>query len=307
MKRNIASSKQAGIFAVLTATALLLTACGGGSSDGAGASAAPADGSIAEVAALVPEEFKSAPIENGFYNDYPPHEFLDGENLVGIQKDMVDELAKVMGVKVNYVSVGGFDTLIPGIVSGRYDMSSADFGVTKDRLAQVDFVTQFAIGTGFAVKKGSDIKIAAVTDLCGHSVGVIAGSYFIDQVNAASEECTTAGLKKIDLQTFPNDSARIQATLNGRVEITSTAQDALGYSINTANLELEMQPYIYSPTEQGIIVPKGSGLGPALHAAMKEIVKNGTYLEVLKKWGVESVAYSSPENVLYLTKPEEAP
>jgi polar amino acid transport system substrate-binding protein len=54
-------------------------------------------------------------------------------------------------------SVGSFDSLIPGVVSGRFDMLTADLGVTEDRLEQVDFVTEFQVATAFAVKEGSDI------------------------------------------------------------------------------------------------------------------------------------------------------
>jgi polar amino acid transport system substrate-binding protein len=134
----------------------------------------------------VPAQFTSKPVNNAIYNNFPPEEFLEGDTLVGIQPDIALALSEVMGVKMTNASVGGFDTLIPGVVSGRYDMSSGDFGVTADRLKQVDFVTEFPIGTGFAVKKGSSIKIEKAADLCGHSVGVQAGSYFIDQIEGAN-------------------------------------------------------------------------------------------------------------------------
>lgn len=262
---------------------------------------------VDSVVALVPDEFKNKPINNAIYNNFPPQEFLEGQTLVGIQPDIALALSEVMGVKLNNISVGSFDTLIPGVASGRYDMSSADFGVTKDRLKQVDFVTEFKIGTSFAVKKGSGIKIDKAADLCGHSVGVQAGSYFIDQINAANAECTSAGLDAIKLQTYPDDGARILAISNGRVEVTATTQDALGYTIDSQNVPLELQSLVYEPLEQAIVIPDGSALGPAVEAAMKEIVKNGTYGKIMEKWGGQNIAYDSPDDVLYLTKPEQAP
>lgn len=261
---------------------------------------------VDSVVALVPAEFKSKPINNAIYNNFPPQEFLEDQTLVGIQPDIVLALSEVMGVKLNNISVGTFDSLIPGVVSGRYDMSSADFGVTKDRLKQVDFVTEFKIGTGFAVKKGSSIKIDKASDLCGHSVGVQAGSYFIDQINAANAECAKGGLDAIKLQTYPDDGARILAISNGRIEVTATTQDALGYTIDSQNVPLEMQPFVYEPLEQAIVIPKGDGLGPAVEAAMKEIVENGTYTKIMRKWGGQNVAYDSPDDVQYLTQPEQA-
>lgn len=261
---------------------------------------------VDSVVAKVPEEFKNAPIKNAIYNNFPPEEFLEGDTLVGIQPDIALALGEVMGVEVKNASVGSFDSLIPGIVSGRYDMSSADFGVTEDRLKQVDFVTEFQIGTAFAVKKGSGIKIESATDLCGHSVGVQSGSYFIDQIKAADKECVAAGKDKVDLKTFPDDSARMLALTNGRIEVTATTQDAMGYAIDSQSLPFELQPFVYEPLEQAIVIPDGSALGPAVQAAMKEIVANGTYAKILKKWGVEDIAYESPDQVLYLTAPDQA-
>lgn len=260
-----------------------------------------------EVAALVPEEFKNAPIQNAIYNVYPPQEFVVDGELVGIQPDIVAALADVMGVEIENASIGNFDTLIPGVVSGRYDISSADFGVTKERLQEVDFVTEFQLGTAFAVKEGSGITISEATDLCGHSVGVQSGSYFIDQVKEADAQCRDAGVDPIDLQTFPDDGARVLALTNGRIEVTATTQDAMGYAIDSENLPVELQEFVYAPLEQGIVIANGSELGPAIQAGMQAIVENGTYLKILEKWGVEDAAYTSPEQVLYLTEPSQAP
>lgn len=262
---------------------------------------------VDSVVALVPDEFKQRPIKNGIYNDFPPQEFLEGKTLVGIQPDIALALSEVMGVEFENVSVGGFDSLIPGTLSGRYDMSSADFGVTTDRLKEVDFVTEFRIGTGFAVKKGSGITIDKATDLCGHSVGVQSGSYYIDQIKGADEECVAAGLDRIELKTYPNDGARTLAITNGRIEVTATNEDVLAYTIASQNVPIELQNLVYEPLEQAIVIPDGSALGPAVQAAMKEIIANGTYQKILKKWDVENLAYESPDEVLYLTDPSQAP
>jgi polar amino acid transport system substrate-binding protein len=253
----------------------------------------------------VPEEFKSKPISNGQYNDYPPQEFLEGQILVGIQPDIVLALSEVMGVKIDNQSVGSFDSLIPGLSTGRYDMSSADFGVTKPRLEQVDFVSEFAIGTAFATKTGSPIKVEKTTDLCGHSVGVIAGSYFVDQVNEASSECEKAGMEPITLQTYPTDGARVLAITNGRVEITAATVDAMAWVIKSESVPLTLQPLVYEPLEQGIALPNDGKLGPALQAAMKEIMNNGSYTKILEKWDVAQIGYTSPDQVKLYTEPSQ--
>jgi polar amino acid transport system substrate-binding protein len=302
--------------AVIAVVGLGLAGCGDPASGAAAGKTASSQSKIAQswglkpvdsVVALVPADSKGKPVANAIYNDFPPEEFLEGNTLVGIQPDIALALGEVMGVDFKNVPVGNFDALIPGVISGRYQISTGDFGVTKARLGQVDFVTEFPIGTGFAVKKGSAITVDKVTDLCGHSVGVVAGSYFVDQVRAANTACGKAGLGEITLQTYPNDGARILAITNGRVEITGTAEDSMGYTIASQNVPLVLQKFVYEPVEQAIALPNGSALGPAVHAAMKEIVTNGTYAKILKKWGVDHVAYDSADDVRLLTEPSQAP
>lgn len=322
MYRRTALHAPLAVAAVAALAALGLSACSdpgstSNASNNSSANASASGGSnvtttwglkpVDSVASLVPTEFKDKAIQNAIYNVLPPEEFEENGQLVGIQPDIALALSEVMGVKVQNVSVGTFDSLIPGISSGRYDMASADFGVTKPRLNQVDFVSEFAIGTSFATKNGSGITITSATDLCGHSVGVLAGSYFIDQVNQASAECAKAGKEPVTLQTYPDDGARVLAVTNGRSEITGTTTDTMAYAIKSQSLPLTLQKFVYQPLEQGIAMKKGNGLGPALQAAMKEIVSNGTYAKILKKWGVSDIAYPSADSVRLYTDPSQLP
>jgi polar amino acid transport system substrate-binding protein len=317
MSRKTAFRYPIAALALAAVSGLLLAGCAdptpakGGKTETSGSAASVGTSTfglkpVDKVTALVPAEYKNKPITNAIYNDFPPEEFLKGGKLVGIQPDIAQALSEVMGVKFDNQSVGSFDSLIPGVVSGRYQISTADFGVTKDRLKQVDFVTEFPIGTGFAVKKGSGIKIEKASDLCGHSVGVIAGSYYIDQIHTANKDCAAAGKGAIKLQTYPNDGARILAVTNGRVEITATNEDSMAYTIASQNVPLELQKLVYEPVEQAIVIPKGDKVGPAVEAAMQELVSNGTYAKILKKWGVGHAAYDSPDKVKLLTDPSQA-
>jgi polar amino acid transport system substrate-binding protein len=135
---------------------------------------------------------------------------------------------------------------------------------------------------------------------------VVAGTYYIDQLRGANKDCAAAGLKDITLQSYPNDGARVLAVTNGRVEITGTNEDSMAYTIASQNVPLELQKFVYEPVEQAIVIPKGDKLGPAVEAAMKELVSNGTYAKILKKWGVEHAAYDSPDKVKLLTDPSQA-
>lgn len=287
--------------AVVALGGLTLSACGSSDSSSPNTNSKTGTNSfglktVASVQELVPAALKSkGHISNSIYNDFAPEMFLENGKLVGIQVDLSEAVGAVMGIELRAVPTGAFDSIIPGLASGRYDMAAADFGVTAERVKQVDFVTQFDLGTGFIIKKGN-APINAEADLCGKKVGVLAGSYFVDQVKAASKNCTDDGSEALKISTFPTASAAILAVTNGRVEIVAEAQDAAGYQVKKQPA-LELGTHIAAPVPQAFGFPKDSKLVPAVQAAMVELVNNGTYKEILAKWGLEDAAYTDASNI----------
>jgi polar amino acid transport system substrate-binding protein len=52
------------------------------------------------------------------------------------------------------------------------------------------------------------------------------------------------------------------------------------------------EPYGTAP--QGIAIPKGNGMSRPVRDAMKNLMANGTYAAILRKWGVENGAVRGP-------------
>ena len=53
-----------------------------------------------------------------------------------------------MGLKVKVVNAT-FDSIIPGLAAGKYDMGASSFTDTKEREKTVDFVDYFTAGKSF--------------------------------------------------------------------------------------------------------------------------------------------------------------
>ena len=60
-----------------------------------------------------------------------------------------------MGLKANVVNAT-FDTIIPGLAAGKYDVGASSFTDTKEREKTVDFVTYFTAGTSFYAKTSAN-------------------------------------------------------------------------------------------------------------------------------------------------------
>lgn len=237
------------------------------------------------LAAAVPAAIRAkGVIKDISYNNAPPDTFVQDGKLVGWEIDLGQAVAVVLGLKWEATASGAFDSFIPGLQNGRYDVSFTSFIQTPERLKQIDIVTYFNVGTGFAVKKGSAVKIAKETDVCGHSVAVLAGSAFIQQIG--SIKCAGTGLEPVKVQSFPSDAAAELAVSSGRSEVYSSSSNQLEYLLKQTKGAFEIQPLNFMPTPEGAGVTKGIGMAKSIGDAMDYLIKSGAYKEIMAKWEI---------------------
>ena len=218
------------------------------------------------------------------YNNAPPDESIVGGALVGWEVDLGQAVAAELGLKWQPTASGAFDSFIPGLQNGRFNSSFTSFIQTPARLKQIDIVTYYNVGTGFAVKAGNSLAIKAPTDLCGHSVAVIEGSAFIQQLQGI--KCSAAAKPAVKVQSFPSDSAAELAVSSGRSEVYSSSADQLSWLISKAAHQFVLQPLDYMPVPEGAGVTKGSGLAKPIADAMDKLIQSGVYKAVMNKYSI---------------------
>ncbi len=90
--------------------------------------------------------------------EFPPYEYVDGDKYYGIDV----EVAKLIADKIGYdlvIENVSFDSIIPGVQTGKYSMGMAGLTVTDDRIEKVDFSSTYATGVQVViVKDGGSIN-----------------------------------------------------------------------------------------------------------------------------------------------------
>lgn len=108
--------------------------------------------------------------------DYPPLEYIDDNgNMVGYEIDLLNEIAKVTGVKFEIYNVA-FDGIIAGIQGGQYDIGASGFTVTEDRAKVVDFSEPDGAFTLSIVTQIGTEGLVDEKSLIGKKVGVQIGT-----------------------------------------------------------------------------------------------------------------------------------
>lgn len=82
-------------------------------------------------------------IDFGTSADFPPYEYYEGDEIVGIDPDILKAIGDYMGVEVKLHDMD-FNTIIASIQSGKIDGGAAGFTVTEERKKSVNFTDSFA-------------------------------------------------------------------------------------------------------------------------------------------------------------------
>jgi len=318
----VLSKRHTLVLALPLGASLLLAGCGGSSSSGGsggtagsgtGASSAPASSSAASggagastgagagggtnaaAAALVPSSVKGkGTLTVAADASYAPNEFFKPgtHTIVGMDVDLAQAIGKELGLKVNVVNQT-FDSIIPGIQAGRYDLGMSSFTDTKKREQVVDFVTYFNAGTSFFVKQGSP-QITSLDQLCGLSVAVEKGTTQADDGNAQSAKCTSAGKKPVKVDQYPDQGGANVALSSGRDSVAMADSPVAAYAVKQSNGAFQLSGSPYGTAPYGIAMPKGNAMAKAVQAALKALIADGTYKNILGTWGVQNGAITNP-------------
>ncbi|CCK32606.1 ABC amino acid transporter [Streptomyces davaonensis JCM 4913] len=300
------------------AAALVLAACGN-PDDGGTTEVAAANGDTTKInlspeqhrvttekvdaiAAEVPEEIRrrgTLEVVNSSGSAAPLTFYAtDNKTVIGVEPDIASLVADVLGLKLHLNTVS-WENIFVGLDSAKYDVGFSNITVTEERKEKYDFATYREDNLGFEAKKGSGLKITGPADVAGLTVAVGSGTNQEKLLIEWSKENERAGRKPVDIKYYQNDSDTYLALQSGRIDVYLGPNPTAAYHAATTGKTEVVGTYSGAgATLQGLIAAttkKDSGLAEPLADALNEIVDNGTYAKVLKRWGLPDEAVSKSE------------
>ena len=104
---------------------------------------------------------------------FPPFEYVENDEVVGVDVDIANEIAKELGVKLTVQDME-FDLIIDYIKAGKGDIGAAGITADDERRKQVDFSVEYITSTQYViVPAGTDTK---TFKLDGKVIGVQEGT-----------------------------------------------------------------------------------------------------------------------------------
>jgi polar amino acid transport system substrate-binding protein len=233
---------------------------------------------------------------------YAPNEFVDptSQQIQGMDVDLGNALATVMGLKANFVNAG-FDTIIPGLASGKYDLGMSSFTDTLERQKTVDFVTYFVAGTSFYTAASGGPTVSGLDSLCGLNVAAERGTTQAADSTAQGKKCVAAGKPTVNLSVFGDQNAANLALSSGRVQVVMADSPVAAYAVQQSSGQFALAGTPYGTAPYGIAIPRdpsvAAGSAPMskpILDALNKLIADGTYTQILTKWGVQDGAITTP-------------
>jgi ABC-type amino acid transport substrate-binding protein len=257
------------------------------------ATPAPVTGAVPEAAATVPEDIrKSGRLVIGVNVPYAPNEFKNSSGeIVGFDVDLMNAVAKTLGLTPDYRETA-FESIMPSVSSGSFNAGMSSFTDTKEREADVDFVTYFQAGTLWAQRAGSTVDPDAA---CGLKIGVTYASIQeTEEVPAKSDQCVAAGVSPIDKVVYTRQDDLTAALIAGEVEAMAADSPVTGFAVKLSGGQLAPAGEIFDTAPYGWPVAKGSGLAESLRRALEHLMQTGEYKTIATMWGVEKGMIDKP-------------
>ena len=249
-----------------------------------------------KIAKMLPSSVtKDGKLTVGMDTSYAPAEFLaaDGKTPVGFDVDIVKALAKTFGLEAD-PQTSNFDSIIPSIGS-KYDIGVSSFTITPERMKAVDFVSMFKAGSTWVVKKGNPNKVDT-SDLCGKKVAVQTATMQETAANKMAKQCKADGKAEMDVISSKLQTDVTTNVVTGKADVFYADSPVAGYAISQTDDQLEALGDVEGVAKQGIAIKKGDQqLDEAVQKAVQKLMDDGTYMKILKHWGVESGALDKAE------------
>lgn len=205
--------------------------------------------------------------------EFPPFEFKDGEEFVGIDMELAYALGEKLGMEVEIVDME-FDSVVAAVQSGQCKIGMSGLTINPDREKKVDFTISYYDAEQAIIVK-EDGAIATKADLEGKKIGVQTGT---------TGETAANDIKDAQVSSYSNGAEAVVLLLNGTLDaVVIDNQPAKTYvekndGIKAITGQFEAEKY-------GFAVKKGdAAFLKKVNDALEELIDSGEYQSILDKY-----------------------
>lgn len=224
---------------------------------------------------------------------FAPFDFINGGKHVGLNSELMGEVAKEMGVKIEWTTLP-WEGVLPGLEAKKFDMVTGPVTITKARMERYRFTPPIAEATVALLKRKGDTSVMKPSDIAGKPVGGGKASAQLAQLKSYAES-----LGKADVREYPGNNEAYADLAAGRIVAVGNSLPNITYVAQQRSDTFEVvKPAFGLKTYFGYVTRKdddSAKLMEAMTAAMLKIKADGRLANIQKKWFGDS--FDTPDAV----------
>ena len=221
----------------------------------------------------------------------------DDRTVIGSEIDLAQLVADKLGLELD-IQVTSWENWPLKTRSGDYEVVFSNVGVNDERLELFDFASYRAAYMGFEAQADSELAVEDAEDISGKTVSVGSGTNQEKILLAWNQQLEQDGKEPASLQYYANDADTILALSSGRLDLAIGPYPTAVYRENTRE-DLKVVGKINAgwPSETLVAATtlKDNGLAPVLTDAINATIEDGSYAQVLQRWGMQEEAVPASE------------
>jgi polar amino acid transport system substrate-binding protein len=236
--------------------------------------AAFADDSLAEVK-------KRGTLTTATEMQFPPFDISDNGTYKGVDRDLVDAVAKELGVNVSYLDLP-WTSVLPGLEAKKFDLCIAPVTITKERMKRYAFTVPIADATAALMKRADDKSIMKPEDIAGKTVGGQKGTSQVAQLKEFAAKLP----KPVEVKEYVDNNQASADLAAGRIDATVNSLPNLAYAAaQRSDTFAVVTPPFGQPTYFSWVARlDDKSLIDAINAAIVKLDGDGTMAKIQKTW-----------------------
>lgn len=212
---------------------------------------------------------------------WPPFEWKDeAGNYVGFDLDVMREIAKLEGYRIEIKDIA-FDSIIPGVEAGKYDIGASGFTITAKREEVIDFSEPYwKSDQAVLIRKDSGLNVITALS-AGRKVGAQRGTTGADWIKSNLIE---KGVK-VELKLYETYPLAVLDLVNKNIDAVLQDEPASRASV-AKEKAIEIAGIIVTGEEFGFLVKDGDpyGLLSKINEGMKKLHASGEWDKLVAKY-----------------------
>jgi polar amino acid transport system substrate-binding protein len=242
--------------------------------------AALADDTLAEVK-------KRGVLSTATEMQFPPFDISDNGTYKGVDRELIDAVAKEMGVKASYLDLP-WTSVLPGLEAKKFDLCIAPVTITKERMKHYAFTVPIADATAALMKRANDKSIMKPEDIAGKAVGGQKGTSQLAQLKAFAAKLP----KPVEIKEYVDNNQAAADLAAGRVDATVNSLPNLAYAAKQRSdtFAVVLPPFGEPTYFSWVGRLEDKSLIDAINAAIVKLDEDGTMASIQKEWFGQAVA-----------------